>query len=678
MEIPIAPKRDHTHNEHGLDRYDPYFWMNDREDPALLKYLEDENSYTENELSHLKGFREDLFEEMKSRIKETDMSVPYEFEGYFYFTRYEKGGEYPLYCRKQGNLDNEEEVILNVNHLAEGKAYYDVRGLSICSEKSLLAFGDDELGRRIYSLRFKDLGTGAMLEDVLENTTGSAIWSEKGDYVFYTVKDESLRPFQIMRHKIGSSQKEDVLVFEEKDETYGCSVYKSKSRRLIFISSYATESSEYRFIEANDPLGDFEIVLARENEHEYSIDHFEDHFYILTNWKAKNFRLMKGPIGASTKEQWEELIPHRNEVLLEDIELFTDFMVVEERENGLVRIKVISQRTNESYYLPFKDEAYSAWTGTNLEFNTHKLRLGYTSMTTPSCVYAFDMNERSFDLLKQQEVLGEFSEEEYESKRLFVEVRDGAKVPVSLVYKKDKLQKAAPLLLYGYGSYGHSLDPYFSSIRLSLLNRGFVFAIAHIRGGEEMGRHWYDEGKKLKKLNTFYDFIDVGDYLIQEEWTSKAHLYAMGGSAGGLLMGAVMNLRPDMWKGLVASVPFVDVVTTMLDESIPLTTGEYDEWGDPNEKEYFDYMLSYSPYDQVEAKEYPNLLVTSGLHDSQVQYWEPTKWVAKLRANKTDQNILLLHTNMDAGHSGASGRFEGLKEVALEYAFIFNLEGIKS
>lgn len=677
MKAPQAPKREYVHKEHGVERSDPYYWMNDREDQELIDYLNAENSYTEECLADVKGLREDLFQEMKSRIKETDISVPYEFEGFFYYTRYEEGLEYPIYCRKKESLENDEEIMLDVNQLAKGNSYCQVKGMSVSRDKRYLCFGVDYLGRRIYSLQIKDLKTGKLLDDTIENTTGSGVWDEHAKFLFYTIKDESLRSYKVMRHHIGSEQKDDVEIFHEKDETFSCTVFKSKSRRFIFISSFATESSEYRFIEADKPEDDFRLVLEREDKHEYSVDHFEDHFYILTNWKAKNFRLMRCPIELRSKDHWEELIPHNDAILLEDIEIFRKHMVIEERKDGMVAMKVRNLKLGEEHLIDFKEEVYSAWTGTNFEVDTSKLRLGYTSMTTPTSVFEYDMNSREFTLLKQQEVLGEFDSKDYEAKRLLVKVRDGKKVPVSLVYHKSKRTESGPLLLYGYGSYGHSLDPYFSSVRLSLLNRGFVFAIAHIRGGEEMGRDWYEDGKKLNKLNTFYDFIDVGERLIKESWTSKEHLYAMGGSAGGLLMGAIMNLRPDLWNGIVAAVPFVDVVTTMLDESIPLTTGEFDEWGNPKDKKYFDYMLGYSPYDNVEEKDYPNILVTSGLHDSQVQYWEPTKWVARLRDYKTDNNLLLLHTNMDAGHSGASGRFEALHEIALEYAFILKLEGIK-
>lgn len=676
MNAPKAEQIPFSHNEHGYERFDPYHWMRDRENPELIHYLEEENRYTEEKLAHLKSFRGALFHEMKSRIKETDMSVPYEYEGFFYYTRYIEGGEYPIYCRKEGSLDAREEVMLDVNQLAENKSYYSVRSLSVSRNKRFLVFGEDCLGRRIYTLRVKDLKTGEFLEDVIENTSGAAVWDDAAQYLFYTIKDESLRSFKVLRHKIGSPQSEDELVFHEKDETFSCSVFKSKSLRFIFIASYATESAEYRFVEAKKPLSAFKTILKREDEHEYSVDHFEEHFYILTNWKAKNFRLMRSDISNTRKEKWTEIIGHREDVLLEDIELFNDYMVVEERQHAMLNLKVIHPASGSEHIIEFPEEVYSVWTGTNYEFASTKFRLGYTSMTTPTSVFEYDMETRNMVLLKQQEVLGDFNKDDFETKRLWITVRDGVKVPTSMVYKKNLIKREAPLLLYAYGSYGHSIDPYFSSIRLSLLNRGFVFVIAHIRGGEEMGRDWYDNGKKLKKMNTFNDFIDVAEYLIQEKWTSNDHLYAMGGSAGGLLMGAVVNMKPELWKGVVASVPFVDVLSTMFDETIPLTTGEYDEWGNPNDKEYFDYILQYSPYDNVSAKNYPNMLVTSGLHDSQVQYWEPTKWVAKIRSLKTDNNLLLLHTNMEAGHSGASGRFESLHEVALEYAFLLNLEGI--
>jgi oligopeptidase B len=624
----------------------------------------------------LQEFQEGLFQEIKGRIKETDMSVPYKRDGWYYYTRFEEGQEYPIYCRKEGDLKAPEEIMLNVNELAKGHEYYQVGGLALSSDKKILSFGVDTVSRRIYTIHFKNLETGEILPFTIENTTGGTVWANDNKTVFFTRKDDALRPFQIWKYSFGSDPNSAELVYEEKDETFTCWVYKTKSQRFIIIGSSSTLSTEGRFVEADDPNGEWTIIQPREQKLEYGISHMGDYFYIHTNWDAQNFRLMRTPVDKPGKENWEEIIPHRSHILLEDVELFEDYMVLEERIDGILNLRVINKITGEDYYIDFGEKAYTAYSHSNYDFGTDIMRMSYTSLTTPNVVYDYNMKTKAFTVLKEQEVLGGFDKSDYRSERLMVEVRDGAKVPVSVVYHKNtKLDGKSPLLLYGYGSYGANIDPYFSVSRLSLLNRGFVFAIAHVRGSETLGRQWYEDGKYLKKKNTFYDFIDCGKWLINNQYSAPDQLYAMGGSAGGLLMGAVINMAPEQWAGVVAQVPFVDVVTTMLDESIPLTTGEWDEWGDPRQKEYYEYMKSYSPYDNVEAKNYPPMLVTTGLHDSQVQYWEPAKWVAKLRELKTDDNILLLHTEMDFGHSGASGRFESLKEVAMEYAFILDLAG---
>ncbi|UTW63349.1 S9 family peptidase [bacterium SCSIO 12741] len=670
----VAEKRPEQLEKHGDLRTDDYYWLRERENEEVLDYLRRENAHTEEVMADLKDFRQSLFEEMKGRIKETDMSVPYQSDGWWYYSRYEEGLEYPIYCRKEGSLDAPEEILLNVNELAKDYEYYQVVGLALSPNKKILAFGEDTLSRRIYTIRFKNLETGELLDERIENTSGDVAWANDNGHIFYSRKDETLRPYQVWRHAFESNPAEDVKVFEEEDATFNCFVYKSKSKKYILIGTSSTLSTEYRYLDADHPFQDFTIIQPREDDLEYGVGHIGDKFYVLTNWKAKNFRLMEVPVGVTSKEEWVEVIPHREDVLLEDIELFENYLILEERIQGIVNIRVMTLDGSRDEYLQFGEEAYQAYCVNNYEFAAQKLRISYTSMTTPSSIMEYDFESRNMEVLKQQEVLGEFDVANYQSERLQLEVRDGVKVPVSLVYRKGAMdQGAAPLLLYGYGSYGHSIDPYFSSVRLSLLDRGVVFAIAHIRGSETLGRSWYEDGKLLKKKNTFFDFIDVAESLIQKGYTSKEQLFAMGGSAGGLLMGAVMNERPDLFKGMVAAVPFVDVVTTMLDESIPLTTGEYDEWGNPNDPEYYNYIKSYSPYDQVEAKDYPNILVTTGLHDSQVQYWEPAKWVAKLRELKTDNNILLLQTEMDFGHSGASGRFESLKEIAQEYAFLLDL-----
>jgi oligopeptidase B len=675
-----APKAKRIAKElsiHGDTRIDHYYWLNERDNQDVIDYLNAENKYLEKKLYHLQHFRKELFEEIKGRIKQSDMSVPYKANGYFYYTRYEEGKEYPIHCRRKDNMENPEEILLDVNQLAEGYAFYQLGGYSISPNNKLMAYSYDTVSRRQYSIRIKNLETGAFFDEEIKNTSGGAVWANDNQTIFYTQKDEALRPFQVYRHKLGSDLATDKLVFHEKDGQFITYCYKSKSKKYIIIGSESTNSSELRFVAADTPYSEFNVFLPREKKHEYSISHYEDHFYIQTNLDAKNFRLMKCPVGSTTKENWEEVIPHRDDVLLEGIEIFKDFLVVEERKNGLTELRIINWKNDEEHFLDFGEDVYTSWVSTNMDFNTDILRYGYASLTTPSSVFDYNMRTKDKTLLKQHEVLGDFNKDDYKAERLYAIATDGTKIPVSLVYHKDvKIDNNNPLLLYGYGSYGHSIDPGFNSARLSLLNRGFVFAIAHIRGGEEMGRQWYEDGKLLKKKNTFTDFIDCGEYLIELGYTSKEKLYAMGGSAGGLLVGAVMNMRPDLFNGIIAGVPFVDVVTTMLDESIPLTTGEYPEWGNPNEKEYYDYMLSYSPYDNIEEKEYPNLLVTAGLHDSQVQYWEPAKWVAKLRYMKTDDNVLLLHTQMEAGHGGASGRFEYYKETALEYAFLLDLAGL--
>lgn len=662
---------------HGDTRTDNYYWLNQREDQEVIDYLTAENEYKEEILSHTKDFQDKLFEEIKGRIKQDDQSVPYKENGYFYITRYEEGQEYPIYSRKKGSLDAEEEIMLNVNELAKSYSFFNVGGRSVSPDNKLLAYGEDTLSRRIYTIKFKNLETGEMLDDTIEGTTGGAVWAADNQTVFYNMKDPTtLRGYKIMRHKLGTPSSEDVVVFEEKDETFVSFVYKTKSKKYIVIGSYATLSQEYQVLEADNPTGEFRVIQPRERKLEYGIAHFGNKFYIRTNLDAKNFRLMETDEYNTSKENWKEVIAHRDDVLLEGMDIFSNYLVLSERINGITQLRV-RPNEGEEHYIDFGEDAYLTYTSINPEFETDILRLGYTSMTTPNSTYDYNMETKEFELLKQQEVIGDFDPANYQSERVYATADDGTKIPISLVYKKGfKKDGTEPLLLYGYGSYGASMEPYFSSVRLSLLDRGFCYAIAHIRGGEEMGRQWYEDGKLLNKKNTFTDFIDCAEHLIENKYASKDKLFAMGGSAGGLLMGAVVNLRPDLWKGVVAAVPFVDVVTTMLDESIPLTTGEFDEWGNPKDEEYYKYIKSYSPYDNVEAKDYPAMLVTTGLHDSQVQYWEPAKWVAKLREMKTDKNPLLLHTNMEAGHGGASGRFERYKETAMEYAFMLDLVGI--
>lgn len=676
---PVSKKIPQELTIHGHTRIDPYYWLNDRSNPEVIDYLNQENEYLKEQLRHTEEFQERLFAEMKGRIKEEDESVPYLKHGYYYYTKFVKGGEYPIFCRRKGHMSADEEILLDINLLAQGQDYMNVGAIEVAPNQQLLAFSQDKVGRRIYEIRFKDLTSGDFLEDRLRAVTGNIVWANDNRTLFYSRQDpDTLRSFQIYRHVLGSSQADDVLVFQEDDDTFTCHVSKSKSKQFIFITSQSTVSTESRMLPADDPTAELLLIQERVRDLEYSVEHYEDELLILTNDKgASNFKLVRTPVASTGRKYWTDLIPHREEVLLEGFEVFRDFLVLEERFNGLNRIQIRSWNDRSDHYIEFNDPAYSAWIGHNPEFDSEVLRFGYNSLTTPASTFDYHMKTRESVLLKQQEIVGGYDPSEYQSERTWAKSKDGTEIPISLVYKKALFSRdgSNPLLQYAYGSYGYSTDPIFSPSRLSLLDRGFVFAIAHIRGGQEMGRHWYEKGKMLHKMNTFTDFVACSKHLVKERYTSPERLYAMGGSAGGLLMGVVMNLEPQLYHGIVAAVPFVDVVTTMLDESIPLTTGEFDEWGNPKIKTYYDYMLSYSPYDNIVATDYPHLLVTSGLHDSQVQYWEPTKWVARLREMKTDDNKLLLYTNMDAGHGGASGRFRALRELAMEYAFILDLAG---
>lgn len=678
---PIAKILPKSLEMHGDIRVDNYYWMNERENQEVIDYLNAENAYYEEMTEHTKEFQKSLFEEMKSRIKEDDSSVPYFYNDYFYITRFEKGKDYPIYSRKLGSLEAKEEILFDCNEMAEGQAYFQLGGLNISDDNKWAAFGVDTVSRREYVLQIKNLETNEILPLKIEKTTGSSTWANDNKTLFYSRKDEqTLRPDRIFKHVLGSDTANDEVVFVESDETFTTHIYKSKSKKYLIIGSESTLTSEYQILEADNPNGTFRIFQERTRELEYSISHYGENWYITTNKDdATNFKLMITDENKTSMNHWVDLIPHREDVLFEGIDIFKNYLVISERTNGLTQIKIQPWKTDEeAYYLPFENETYTAYTTTNVDFNTDILRFGYQSMATPSSVIDFNMKTKEKEVKKEQQVLGgKFNKENYIEKRVWATTIDGTKVPMSLVYKHDlKMDGNNPLLQYAYGSYGSTMDPYFSTIRLSLLDRGFIYAIAHIRGGEDLGREWYEEGKLLEKKNTFTDFIDCSKYLIAKKYTSPKHLYAEGGSAGGLLMGAVMNMAPELYNGIIAQVPFVDVVTTMLDDSIPLTTGEYDEWGNPNEKEFYDYMKSYSPYDNVEAKDYPNLYISTGFHDSQVQYWEPAKWIAKLRALRTNKNLLMLDTNMDAGHGGASGRFEALKEVAKEFSFLLDLEGI--
>ncbi|MEC7783794.1 MAG: S9 family peptidase [Bacteroidota bacterium] len=676
---PDAKQIPHELEKHGDIRIDEYYWMNERDHPDVIAYLEAENAYYEQMTAHTKPLQQQLFEEMKARIKEDDSSVPYKYNGYWYYTRFETGKNYPLYCRKKEAMSAPEEVMFDNNVMAEGHSYFKQAGYSVSENNEIAVFGIDTVSRRQYVLQFKNLLTGEVYDTKIENTTGRAIWAGDNKTIFYTRKDaQTLRSSQIYKHVLGTSPDTDVLVFEEEDETFDVGVFKTKSRDYIFIGSSSTLTTEYRFTEAKGPDFEFKMLQERIRGLEYSVSHFKEHFYLVTNKdEATNFKLMKTPVGQTLKEHWVDVIAHREDTLLEDVEIFEDFLVVEERNEGLNKINIKRWDGTADYYLPFDSETYTAYIGINPDFDTQYLRYGFNSLDTPPSVIAFNMITKEKEILKEVEVLGgTFDNNNYESKRLWATAGDGVKVPISIVYKKGiTLDGSHPLLQYAYGSYGITSDPSFSTSRLSLLDHGFVFAIAHIRGSEYLGRNWYEDGKLLKKRNTFTDFIACSKYLISEGYTNAGNLYAYGGSAGGLLMGAILNMAPELYNGVIAAVPFVDVVTTMLDDSIPLTTSEYDEWGNPNEKEYYEYMKSYSPYDQVKVQNYPNILVTTGYHDSQVQYWEPAKWVARLRDKNIADTKIYFETNMDAGHGGASGRFEALKETAKDYAFLIDLAG---
>ncbi|MGV4442122.1 S9 family peptidase [Ornithobacterium rhinotracheale] len=681
--FPKAEQKDYVRDIHGERVNDPYFWMNayfkkTEDSPAVLAHLEQENIYAEEMMADTKNLQDQLFVEMRSRIKEKDESVPTFINGYYYYTRTEEGKQYYKFCRKKASLDAPEEILLDVDEMAEGKAYFNAKGFSISPNNELLAFGVDEVSRRQYKIFIKDLKTGKIYDEGIQNTSGSSVWANDNQTIFYTENNtETLLSEKIKRHQLGTQASEDVCVYHEQDPTNYIGVYKSKNRDYILIYSSATTSSEERFIKASEPFSEFQVFQKRRKDVLYSVVPLEDRFLIRTNDQAENFKLMQCPLDKTTVEHWKEIIPHRSDVLLESVEEFKDFLVITERFNGLTRLVIQNRKTKEEKLVSFDDPTYVVYPSGNEEYNSQELRFVYNSMVTPPSVYDENMVTGERKLLKQQEVLGDFNKDLYTSERLFATAQDGTKIPISVVYKKDTPRNEnTPLLLYGYGSYGYSLDASFSTTRLSLLNRGFVFAIAHVRGGEEMGRAWYENGKLLKKKNTFNDFIDCAKFLIQENYTSPAHLYAEGGSAGGLLMGAIANQASELWNGIIAQVPFVDVINTMLDETIPLTTNEYDEWGNPNNEEFYHYMKSYSPYENIKAQKYPNMLITTGLHDSQVQYFEPAKWAAKLRDFNQGESKILFKTEMDFGHGGASGRFDYLKETAFEFAFLFKLEGI--
>ncbi|MCP9745716.1 S9 family peptidase [Lacihabitans sp. CS3-21] len=676
---PLAKKKPFPMTIHNHTRIDDYYWLNNRENPEVIDYLNAENTYTEKVMAPIASQKESLFEEMKARIKEKDESVPYKDGSYFYYSKYVEGGEYPVYCRKHKTLDAPEEIMLDGNEMAKGKTYFQIGGFEVSDNEDILAYGEDTISRRNYVLKFKNLKTGQIYPESIENTEGgSYAWADDNKTFFYVIRDQqTLLGNKVYRHILGTDPKSDVLVFEEKNNQYYMGIGRMKSKKYIAIFSEQNGiATEYQLIKASQPNENPKTFLKRKNGLEYYIEHFENKFFIRTNLaNSYNYQLMEveESMGGNPKN-WKTKIPHRPDVYLEGLEIFKNHLVLQERKEGLIQLRIIHQKTNEEHFLDFGEPTYDAYIGTNSEFDTEILRFGYNSMTTPNSTYDYDMANKTKILKKEQEVLGGFDKTNYKTERIYAISRDGVKVPISIVYHRNtKLDGTSPLLQYAYGSYGASMDASFSSTRLSLLDRGFVYAICHIRGGQEMGRQWYEEGKMFKKINTFNDFVDCSKILIEKKYTSKDNLFAMGGSAGGLLMGAIINQAPELYKGVIAAVPFVDVVTTMLDESIPLTTGEFEEWGNPKNQKSYDYMLSYSPYDNVSKKKYPNMLVTTGLHDSQVQYWEPAKWVSKLRDYKTDNNILLLHTDMTSGHGGASGRFSALKNTALMYTFLLDL-----
>jgi oligopeptidase B len=678
-EPPRAKVVPHRFEEHGRVRVDDYYWMKERSDPEVVAYLEAENAYTAAMMAPVQSLERKLYDEIVARIDPDDGSVPYRVDDYYYYRRYVAGGEYPIFCRKRGSRDGEEQILLDGNELARGHEFFSVQATA-SPRHGVLAYSIDTVGRRFYHLRFRNLATGDTLPDEIPRVTGNVAWANDDRTIFYTRQHpETLRSYRVYRHVLGTDPFSDELVFEESDETFSTFVYRTKSRKYVVIGSYATLSSEYRFLDADEPGGAFQVFLPRRKDHEHDLDHAGDLFYVRTNDGAKNFRLMATPATDTRRESWQEIVPHREDAFLEGVEVFDEHLVLAERKDGLLRLHVLPTARDSGsveHYVELDDPAYVAYPAENPSSDTSVVRFEYSSLTTPPSVYDYDMVRREKKLLKRDAVVGDFEPSRYRSERLWARARDGARVPISLVYRKDaRGEGPSPLLLYAYGSYGSSVDPGFDASILSLLDRGFVYAIAHVRGGQELGHDWYENGKLLHKKNTFYDFIDCAEFLVAEGYTSKDRLFAAGGSAGGLLMGAIANLRPDLFQGIAAGVPFVDVITTMLDPSIPLTTGEYDEWGDPRDERYYEYMLSYSPYDNVEAKAYPNLLVTTGYHDSQVQYWEPLKWVAKLRARKTDSNRLLLRAYMEAGHSGPSGRYQRHRETALLYAFFLDLAG---
>jgi oligopeptidase B len=675
---PVAKIIPHPETLFGDVRNDNYYWLKDKSSPEVIKYLEEENAYTQTLMKPTENLQEDLYKELLGRIKETDLTVPHRIDDYYYYSRTEQGKNYPIYCRKKGSLEAPEKLILDVNALAEGHKFFSVGAAAVSPNHNLMAFSTDTTGSETYTLFVKDLTSGQLLTEQIPNTYYGVQWGNDNQTFFYITLDDAKRPYKLFRHRLGADYKNDQLIHHEADEAFYVNLSKTRSRKYLLLALESNTTTEVRYLDADSPDGDFQLIHPRQHEMEYSVDHQGDKFFILTNENAKNFKLLEAPVANPAKAHWKEIIPHNDSVKLDKIEAFQNHLVIYEREKGLRKIHIKNLATGQEYDVKFPEPAYVIWPSINPEFKTNQLRFEYSSLVTPRTVYDYNMDTQEKEIRKQYEVLGGYDPAQYESERIFAQAKDGTSIPISLVYKKGtKKDGSHPLYLYGYGSYGASIDAGFNSNRLSLLDRGFIYAIAHIRGGGEMGRYWYDLGKLLNKKNTFTDFIACAEHLINKKYTSKDKLVISGGSAGGLLIGAVTNLRPDLFRIVVAKVPFVDVLNTMLDPSIPLTVTEYEEWGNPNQKEHYDYMKSYSPYDNITAKTYPTMLVTAGLNDPRVGYWEPAKWTAKLRALKTDKNLLLLKVNMGAGHGGPSGRYEQLKENAFEFAFIFDQLGIK-
>lgn len=661
---------------HEDTRTDNYYWMGKKTDKAVIAHLKSENAYLAAKMKHTKDLQEKLYKEMRARIKEDDQSVPYKFKDYNYFTKMELNKEYPIYCRRNNSPDSKEEVVLDVNILGKGLDFIKVTKAEFHPDQNLMAYGVDKKGDRIFTVFFKDLKSGKILPNKIENITANFTWAESGKFLFYAKQDpKTLRSHKIFRYDFVKNTHE--LIFEEKDEKFDTYIYKTQARNYLFIANNSTLSSEIRFAKATDPLATFNLINPREPNLEYDVHDGGDRLFVRTNWNATNFKVMEVNLEKPTKENWKEVIAHRKDVFIDSLEIFKNHLVLTERQKGLTQVNVMNRlKLSDSAYINFPDAAYTVELAENAEYDTSTIRYNFVSMNRPNSVYDYDIAKKQSVLLKER-IVPTYDSNQYVSERLYAPTHDGLSLPISLVYKNGlKKDKSAPLLVYGYGSYGISVDPFFSTTNVSLLDRGFVFAIIHIRGGSEMGRQWYDDGKFFKKKNSFLDFISGTEYLIAQGYADPKKVYANGGSAGGLLMGAVMNLRPELYHGIIADVPFVDVLTSMLDSSLPLTTGEYEEWGNPNNKDYYDYMKSYSPYDNVTEKDYPHLLVTTGLNDSQVPYWEPAKWVSKLRelrSNKT--KLLLMKIEMEVGHGGKSGRFEYLRDEALSHAFLLELSG---